>query len=142
MSAADHERRAIRDAMDRLLSGNPIRSDGKLTVKSLAVEAGVKRYRLTHVHTDLQDEFRARVRGQGGMSDAMRALRNRIAELEENRAEDRSERRQAVADRKRLARVVRLLAHDNDRLKDEIEQLTDRASGTAHGVTPIRSGRA
>ena len=72
----------------------------------------------------------------------MRALRNRIAELEENRAEDRSERRQAVADRKRLARVVRLLAHDNDRLKDEIEQLTERASGTAHGVTPIRSGRA
>ena len=142
MSAADHERRMIRDAMDRLLSGNPIRSDGKLTVKSLAIEVGVKRYRLTHVHTDLQDEFRAKVLAQGGVSDAMRALRNRIAELEENRAEDRSERRQAVADRKRLARVVRLLTHENDRLKDEIEQLTEHASGTAHGVTPIRSGRA
>ena len=51
MNTDDKERRLIRDAMDRLLTGTPIRSDGKLTVKSLAAEADVKRWLLTHRHT-------------------------------------------------------------------------------------------
>ena len=59
------ERRLIRDAMTRLLDGDPIRSDGKLTMKSLAAEAGLKRWYLTHKHTDLRDEFYDRVRVQG-----------------------------------------------------------------------------
>ena len=141
MNAAghDHERRVIRDAMDRLLAGDAIRSDGKLTVKSLAAEAGLKRYRLTHVHTDLQDEFRDRIRIQGATPDAMRTLHARIAALEESRKEERAERRQAVADRKRLARVVRLLAREKKELTDEIEQLRELASGTAPKVTSIRS---
>ena len=41
MTAGERERRRIRDAMDRWLVGGPIRSDGKLTIKSLAAEAGV-----------------------------------------------------------------------------------------------------
>ena len=53
MVSTEHERQVIRDAMDRLLAGTPIRSDGKLTVKSLATEADVKRWILTHKHTDL-----------------------------------------------------------------------------------------
>ena len=40
---AEAGRRTIRDAIERLLQGEPIRSDGKLTVKSFAVEAGVRR---------------------------------------------------------------------------------------------------
>lgn len=54
-------RRAIREAMDRLIDGKPLYSDGKLTVKALAEEARIKRWLLTHRHTDLQDEFRARI---------------------------------------------------------------------------------
>ena len=65
------ERRLIRDAMARLLDGDPIRSDGKLTVKSLAAEAGLKRWYLTHKHTDLRDEFYDRVRAQGTTPAAM-----------------------------------------------------------------------
>jgi hypothetical protein len=38
-----------------------VHSDGKLTIKSLAEEAQVKRWVLTHRHTDLQAEFRARI---------------------------------------------------------------------------------
>ena len=59
--ADEHVRRTIRDAMDRLIAGKPLHSDGKLTVKSLAEEARVKRWLLTHRHTDLQDEFRVRI---------------------------------------------------------------------------------
>ena len=49
------ERQTIRDAMERLLAGTALHSDGKLTVKSLAEEARVMRWLLTHRHTDLQD---------------------------------------------------------------------------------------
>ena len=59
------ERDQIHAAMDRLLAGTPLRSDGALTVVSLAVEANVKRHVLTHRHTDLKDEFYARVRARG-----------------------------------------------------------------------------
>src|SRR5690625_5844027 len=65
MTDHDPERRAIREAMTRLLEAHPIRSDGKLTVKSLADEAGVKRWILTHRHQDLQAEFRDRVATHG-----------------------------------------------------------------------------
>ena len=52
MSDHEPERQAIREAMGRLLDGNPIRSDGKLTIISLADEADVKRWILTHRHQD------------------------------------------------------------------------------------------
>lgn len=51
------EIRAITDAMIRLLAGAPLRSDGKLTIKSLAAEAGLRRNKLTHKHTGLRDLF-------------------------------------------------------------------------------------
>lgn len=60
------QRQAIRDAMTRLVEGKPLRSDGKLTIKSLANEAGVKRWLLTHKFTDLQDEFKVRMELTGG----------------------------------------------------------------------------
>lgn len=66
-STADaEETTAITDAMIRLLAGVPLRSDGKLTIKSLAAEAGLLRNKLTHKHTglkDLFDEWRMRVTG-------------------------------------------------------------------------------
>lgn len=41
------ERPQIEAAIDRLLAGMPLRSDGKLTIVSLAIEAGLKRHVLT-----------------------------------------------------------------------------------------------
>lgn len=48
----------IRDARTRLTVGQPLYSDGKLTIKSFVDEAGVKRWVLTRKFTDLQNEFR------------------------------------------------------------------------------------
>jgi len=80
------ERHAIREAMTRLLEGQPVRSDGKLTIKSLAEEAGVKRWILTHRHQDLQAEFRDRIAAHGTDPEPVRALKERIETLtEENR---------------------------------------------------------
>ncbi|MFI1729314.1 hypothetical protein ACH40E_08790 [Streptomyces acidicola] len=58
------EIRAITDAMVRLRIGAPLHSDGKLTIVSLAAEAGLLRNKLTHKHTGLKDLFYALVRAR------------------------------------------------------------------------------
>lgn len=75
------ERHEIEAAMDRLLNGTPLRSEGKLTIVSLAAEAGVKRHALTHKHTDLKDLFNTRVKAQHSIPASETALREQNAEL-------------------------------------------------------------
>jgi hypothetical protein len=61
-SGEDAVRTAILTAMDRLLAGTPVRSTGRLSISQLALEAGVKRWYLTHQHLDLKTLFQARVK--------------------------------------------------------------------------------
>ena len=89
-----------------LLDGKPIRSDGKLTIKSLAYEAGVKRWLLTHRHQDLQDEFRARVTRHGSDPEPVRLLKTRVQDLLEENQRLRAELRQSKADTAMLERLV------------------------------------
>ena len=124
------ERRLIRDAMTRLLDGDPIRSDGKLTVKSLAAEAGLKRWYLTHRHTDLRDEFYDRVRVQGATPAAMTTLYEEIAALKEAHKQDRAALRDAVAQKEIYARETQVLALENAQLKKK-----------AGGRAPVRPNR-
>ena len=131
------ERRLIRDAMTRLLDGDPIRSDGKLTVKSLAAEAGLKRWYLTHKHTDLRDEFYDRVRVQGATPAAMTKLYEEIAALKEAHKRDRAALDHAEAQMKIHARETQVLAFENARLKNK------RADARRCGPTdPVQYGRA
>ena len=76
-STADRD--AIRAAIDRLLAGTPLRSNGSLTIVALADEANVKRHLLTHRHTDLKDEFYARLRTRGHVPDNERKLRDDLS---------------------------------------------------------------
>jgi hypothetical protein len=75
----DKERKSIRGAMDRLLSGTAIRipPDSKLTVRNLAAEAQVTMPALNRRHTDLKDEFMAR---RDAMDDAGKSGRERKLE--------------------------------------------------------------
>lgn len=119
------ERRAIRDAMDRLISGAPIRSDGKLTVKSLAIEADVKRWRLTHKHTDLQDEFRARVAQQEKTPVALKRVLDDHKSLRERTKQLTTDLQQAQAELARYARVVQVLTLENQALQASVKTLTE-----------------
>ncbi|MFJ8348227.1 hypothetical protein ACIQ9J_17990 [Streptomyces sp. NPDC094153] len=56
------ERTRIREAMDRLLTGKAVASNGSLTVAALAAEASVHRMALYKRHADLKNEFEERVR--------------------------------------------------------------------------------
>jgi len=100
------ERQAIREAMTRLLDGKPIRSDGKLTIKSLAGEADVKRWILTHRHQDLQDEFRARVARHGTDPEPVRLLKARVQDLQQENQRLRAGLREAKATCSMLERLI------------------------------------
>ncbi|MFE7352476.1 hypothetical protein ACFU8Q_04570 [Streptomyces sp. NPDC057543] len=113
----DKERENIRAAMDRLLAGTPLRSDGALTVLALAVEADVKRHVLTHRHTDLKDEFYARVRAQGQVPDSERKLREELRKTKERLAEVIKENKRQQAEIEMFARVVNVLTVENDQLR-------------------------
>ena len=137
----ESERRLICDAMARLLGGDPIRSDGKLTVKSLAAEAGVKRWYLTHKHTDLRDEFYDKVRILGTTPAAMTALYEQIAELKETRKKDRADLREAIALKEIHARETQVLALENAKLKEQASgrapERPNRRSARS-GLAPVR----
>ena len=137
MNNDDKERQIIRDAMERLLAGTPIRSDGKLTIKSLAAEADVKRWLLTHRHTDLQEEFRDKIRTCGSTPAATRALaasnnrlKQQLKQARDEMRQARDEMRQARDENNHYARVIQVLTV-------ELEQLHAAAPGTTTTVTPI-----
>lgn len=113
---ADAERFEIRAAMERLLAGIPLRSDGALTVVSLAVEADVKRHLLTHRHTDLKDEFYAKVRAIGHVPEPERRLREELAEAKKRLVAANKRIGELQADVEGFARIVNVLALENEQL--------------------------
>ncbi|MDK9497039.1 hypothetical protein QEZ40_001687 [Streptomyces katrae] len=128
------ERDVIRAAMDRLLAGTPLRSDGALTILSLAAEAEVKRHVLTHRHTDLKDEFYARVRAQGHVPASERKLRDELEETKERLAEVLAENTRLQSEVDMFARVVNVLETEN-------RQLRDRSEGTKARVVTLPGRR-
>ncbi|MEU5443662.1 MULTISPECIES: hypothetical protein [Streptomyces] len=124
------ERARIRQAMDRLLAGQAIASNGSLTVVALAAEAGVHRMALLRRHTDLKNEFYERVRTETRqVPESERRLRETVTKLKETVARQKAEieeLRQLVA---RLTLASAVLIHDDD-------QQTD--SFAADNVVPLR----
>ncbi|BBX54632.1 hypothetical protein GCM10009645_34450 [Mycolicibacterium poriferae] len=128
----EHVRRAIRDAMDRLIAGHPLHSDGKLTVKSLAEEARVKRWLLTHRHTDLQDEFRARIASTNAGPPILVALRQEKVDAQGRVKELTADVTALTATIHQLERIIQVLALENQQL---------RSSGAdLRKVVPLRTG--
>ena len=139
-SVADRrQRQQIRDAMDRLIAGTALHSDGKLTIKSLAEEAQVKRWVLTHRHTDLQDEFRARIADTTGeQPPALRKLRDAHEEATEKIQELRAELAGLKATLRQYERVVQVLALENHQLKNP-DNRGRSLSAVPTVATPTRS---
>ncbi|MEV6928127.1 hypothetical protein AB0M46_27010 [Dactylosporangium sp. NPDC051485] len=116
-----NERDAIKAAASRLLAGAPLRSNGALTVVSLAQESGVKRHVLTHRHTDLKDLFYAQVRAQGQVPDSERKLREQLDTTNRRLAEANEHIRTLQNDNAMLARIVNVLATENTQFRDQLQ---------------------
>ncbi|OLT97535.1 hypothetical protein [Mycobacterium syngnathidarum] len=130
--ADEQVRRAIRDAMDRLIADSPLHSDGKLTVKSLAVEACVKRWLLTHRHTDLQDEFRARIASTNTEPPILEALREEKTDAQKRVKELTAEVTALTSTIHQLERIIQVLALENQQLRSSDPGLRK--------VVPLRTG--
>ena len=118
------ERRAIREAMDRLIDGKTLYSDGKLTIKSLADEARVKRWLLTHRHTDLQEEFRARIANTNVEPPAIRAVQEeKTAALKKVKALT-ADVTALTATIHQLERIIQVLALENHELRSSSARRT------------------
>jgi len=128
----EHVRRTIRDAMDRLIDGNPLHSDGKLTIKSLAEEARVKRWLLTHRHTDLQDEFRARIDSTDSEPPILMALRDEKADAQKRVKELTADVTALTATIHQLERIIQVLALENQQFRSSDPDLRK--------VVPMRMG--
>ncbi|MER7693834.1 hypothetical protein [Streptomyces sp. NPDC097610] len=86
------ERTRIREAMNRLLSGQATASNGSLTVVALAAEAGVHRMALLKRHVDLKNEFYERVRTETQqIPETEKRLRETVTKLKKTIAEQRTE---------------------------------------------------
>ncbi|MFL0021402.1 hypothetical protein ACJBCE_00475 [Streptomyces sp. NBUL23] len=124
--------RAITDAMVRLLIGAPLHSDGKLTIVSLATEAGLRRNKLTHKHTGLKDLFYALVKARTPVPNVLPdSARARAAKQQQDLARVRAERDDLRTQTQLLARIVQVLEIENHQLKETTlaleRQLADRA---------------
>jgi hypothetical protein len=103
----------------RALAGVPLRSDGQLTIKSLAEEADLRRNKLTHKHTGLKDLFCALARSQDhrpwiadGLHAGNEALRRKLTDL---RAEHSKLKDQLAL----FARVIHVLEVENAQLREQ-----------------------
>lgn len=111
------ERDAIIAAMERLLAGTPLRSSGNLDIISLAEEAGLRRNKLTHKHTDLKDRFYAERRAREGATDREATLHNEIAQLNARIDRLREERDNYRTANEVFARALHALTVENDHLR-------------------------
>lgn len=118
--------------MERLIEGSPIRSDGKLTIKSLAEEAGVKRWLLTHRHTDLQAEFRDRVATVDGVPKPVQDLLDKQKVTEVRADKLAAELRQARKELEVYARIVNVLTIENLDKDRQLKDLAERLAGSVH----------
>lgn len=131
-----NERDDIRAAIDRLLAGTPLRSDGALTVVSLAAEASVKRHLLTHRHTDLKDEFYGRVRAQGHTPASELALQAEVHDLKGNLAKAREELAELRGINESYARIVNLLSTENEQLRQAVKRQFPHATAIRPSKAP------
>lgn len=127
----EDEHQALLAAMDRLFAGTPIRSSGNLDIVTLAEEAGLKRNKLTHKHTDVRDLFYAEKAKRDGISTREIKLREDIATLQEKIANLREERDNYRTASETFARAMHVLTIENDNLRNELTKVG------SSGVKPL-----
>jgi hypothetical protein len=123
-----HKEREIRAAVERLLTGRAIHTDGTCDATTLAIEAGVPRQDLYRSYRPLLDEFRAHLRrlaASGAPSDRRAAELGRLGEqltqTSSRAARYRVERDGARTERDANASRVAFLEEQNGLLRLQLE---------------------
>lgn len=123
----EQEREAITAAMARLFAGTPTRSSGNLDILTLAAEAGLKRNKLTHKHTDLRNAFYKEKARCDGVPERETKLRAETDLLKQRLAEIGAERDNHRAAAETFARAIHVLTLENEALRKEIARASTPA---------------
>lgn len=124
---------AVRAAMDRLFAGQAVHTDGRLTVKNLALEAAIPRSTLYRAEPALLREFERRLQhtqdtaqpARGGLAAKVERLETKLAAAERRAASYREELEQERRRSRGLANQIALLDAERRKLNDQL---------TAHGT--------
>lgn len=127
----------LRAAADRLLAGTPLHSDGKLTILSLAQEAGVKRWLLTHKYPhQLKDKYAAEFKAAENKPVPVRDAERELEEVREQLRTSREEKRQADELVRAYALIIAQLADELAAVTAECDTLKIAGNVTR---LPLRS---
>ncbi|MFJ9901254.1 hypothetical protein ACIQPR_48960 [Streptomyces sp. NPDC091280] len=110
--------RKLRDAMDRLLTGKPQHSDGRLTKNNLALEAGVSPATMFRAKAVLAD-WDAHIGVHGSLTPGEA---RRDADIDDLRRQLASAKREITELNRRLTAAATVIAsfhHDNQMLRTE-----------------------
>jgi len=135
--------RSLQEAMERLLKGRPQKTDGRLTVTNLAMEAGVGRataHRAPHVLAAFKDAARK----SDGARWASSSLKGRVKTLSVKLAATRATMRADVGELQgaveTMAHHIAVLTLQLEERERKIERLTDQLARQP-GATVIPIGR-
>lgn len=109
--------KALREAMERLFTGCPIRTDGKLTKQNLWREAGVSRATMNRA-TAVLAEWDSRV-GQSPASERDRKQTAEVARLRSQLKDNQHERRRLQEQVDAAATVIAVLLAENAALREQ-----------------------
>jgi hypothetical protein len=136
----------LRAAADRLIGGTPLRSDGKLTIKSLADEAGVKRWLLVNKYPlQLKDKYDAEFRQLTRRSQPSQRADQKIDTLQRQLRQAREDNRRLIAVNKAYAMIIEQLSVDLAAIESGAEHPTVTADVTqlldGQGVSAARQAQ-
>ena len=127
---------ALRVAMKRLLEGNSVHTDGRLTVANLAREAGISRATANRATAVLAEFRAAEARFRSGTVAGLKArIRKLEAELRAARGGEMAELRATV---KTLAQQIQILALQGEEQRRLIAVLDEQIARTDPKVLPFR----
>lgn len=138
MTAALNERERIRAAMDRILGGVPLHSNGALTIVALAHEAQVPRNALTQRHVDLKNEFYERIRERKEIPESEKRLHGQLAKLKKLRDAEAEELRRLRIDNEALVGALHQAQMENRQLRKQLAEPVPRLRGLPGHPRPPR----
>ena len=122
---------ALREAMERLLTGRPRRTDGRLIKDNLWKEAQVSRATMNRAHQLLSD-WDARVAECGGLIKGEARKHDEITELRTKLVERTRECTDLQRQMDAAATAIAALHHDNTLLRQELDATGILATLDAH----------
>jgi predicted RNase H-like nuclease (RuvC/YqgF family) len=133
---------ALRNAMDRLIAGRPVKTDGRLTIANLAAEAGISRATVYRAPAIVHAfEAAATARGRRSQTRGAKTIAALKAELTTLQGRERAELRELRAMNHVMAQRIQALTLLTVEQKRQIAALHEELSRPERRGTVVALGK-